>query len=271
MTAERRTPPGGRGPARGLQSGIDRHPAPSSEALKVCVLMPALDEADALPSALAGRPAGVEVVVIDNGSTDGTGAVAEALGARVICEPRRGFGAACVAGLCAAEGADIVVYMDADATLSWADLPAVLAPLIDRDADLVLGRRVRALRQRGAMRWHVAVANGLLGWLCSRSSGVRIHDISPYRAMRRTTLLDLDLADRSYGWPLEMVLRAGRAGLRVTEVPVVYRTRVGTSKVTGRLWPTVRATIRMARVLAQHARAGRGTDDRHHERHGPGP
>ena len=220
---------------------------------RVCVVLPALDEADALPAALAGRPVGPRYLVVDNGSTDGTADVARRLGVDVITEPRRGFGQACWAGTRAAEGADVVVFMDADATLAWADLPAVTAPVLAGAADLVLGQRRPDLRDEGAMSWHVAAANRALAWLCGRLAGVTIHDISPYRALRRDALLSLGLRDRTYGWPLEMVLRAGRAGLEVAEVPVRYRTRAGTSKVTGRPWPTAKAAARMTALLLRHA------------------
>lgn len=213
--------------------------------------MPALDEADALPAALAGRPPGVRVVVVDNGSADATAAVASSLGVEVVSEPRRGFGAACRRGLDAAEGSEVVVYMDADATLSWDDLEAVAGPVVRGEADLVLGARVRARREPGAMAWHVAAANRLLGELCGLLAGVRLTDLAPYRAVRRDALLDLGLVDRTYGWPLEMVLRAGRAGLRVRQVPVAYRVRAGTSKVTGRPWPTAKAAARMAAVCVR--------------------
>lgn len=223
---------------------------------RVCAVLPALDEADALPAALAGRPAGLRVLVVDNGSTDGTAEVAAALGAEVVTEPRRGFGAACWRGALAAEGAEVLAFLDADGTLDWDDLPAVAGPVLDGRADLVLGRRRADLRSPGAMPAHVAAANAVLARLCGVLAGVRVGDVGPYRAVRRDGLLDLGLRDRTYGWPLEMVLRAGRAGWRVAEVPVRYRVRAGTSKVTGRPWPTVKATARMTRVLLRHAVTG---------------
>ena len=222
---------------------------------EICVVMPALNEADALPVALADRPANVRVIVVDNGSTDQTAQIAFDLGADVVIEPQCGFGAACKAGLDAAYGADIVVYMDADATCKWSDLEKVTAPIVSGEADFVLGRRVPQLRETGSMPLHVAIANSILGRVCGRLAGVQIHDIPPYRAIRRDALESLDIQDRTYGWPLEMVLRAGRSNLRVTEVPVAYCRRVGTSKVTGTLSGTVKATTRMLSVLWKQRRA----------------
>lgn len=226
---------------------------PGGTPARVCVVMPALNEADALPAALAGRPDDVRVVVVDNGSTDGTADVARRLGVEVVTEARRGFGAACRRGLDAAVGSDVVVFMDADASLDWRDLDSVAGPVLTGSADLVLGRRVAERREPGAMPWHVAAANVVLGRLCGLLAGVAVADIGPYRAVRRDALLALDVRDRTYGWPLEMVLRAGRAGLRVGEVAVAYRVRAGTSKVTGRPWPTAKAAARMAWVLLRCA------------------
>lgn len=216
---------------------------------RVCVVLPALNEADALPAALEGRPADVRIIVVDNGSTDDTATVAAELGVEVVVEPQRGFGAACKRGLDVSEGADVIAYMDADHTCAWEDLDALTAPILAGNADLVLGRRRRELHQPGAMAWHVGVANRVLALACRRLAGVDVHDVPPYRAIRRQALVDLDLQDRTYGWPLEMVLQAGRAGLRVAEVPVQYRRRVGTSKVTGSIGGTTRATTRMLGVL----------------------
>jgi len=250
-----------------MSTGVpSRSPAPpgalAPAALRrLCAVLPALDEADALPAALAGRPPGLRVIIVDNGSRDATARVARALGAEVVAEPRRGFGAACWAGALAAQGAEVLVFLDADGSLDWADLPAVAGPVLRGEADLVLGRRVAALREPGAMPWHVAVANAVLARACGLLAGTRIGDVGPYRAVRRDALLALGLRDRTYGWPLEMVLRAGRAGLRVAETPVAYRVRAGRSKVTGRPWATLRATARMTAVLLAHAR----------ERRRPGP
>jgi glycosyltransferase involved in cell wall biosynthesis len=226
---------------------------------RVRVILPALDEADALPHALAGRPADVEVLVVDNGSSDGTAEVARQLGVEVVAEPRRGFGGACWRGAQETTDAEVLVFMDADGSLTWDDLPAVTGPVLSGRADLAVGHRCRQRREPGAMPWHAVAANGALGRLCGLLAGTRLRDIGPYRAIRRDVLLDLGVADRTYGWPLEMVLRAGRRGLRIVEVPVTYRQRAaGRSKVTGRVWPTVKTGGKMGWVLLRHAATVRG-------------
>lgn len=226
------------------------------------VVMPALDEADALPAAMAGRPIGVPVIVVDNGSRDDTARVAVDLGARVVHEPQRGFGAACWTGALAAAQADVVVFVDADATFAWPDIAAVAATVVSGRADLAVSWRRRNLRQPGSMPWHVAAGNRALGGLCGVLVGTPLHDIGPLRAIRRDVLLGLGVQDRSYGWPLEMVLQAGRAGLVVQELPVRYMRRVGRSKVTGRPVASLRATLRMLAVIARVGWSLRGARTR---------
>nr|WP_233552787.1 glycosyltransferase family 2 protein [Jiangella rhizosphaerae] len=212
------------------------------------VVLPVLDEAAAIPWVLGRMPAGYRAIVVDNGSSDGSSAVAAAGGAVVVDEPVRGFGAACFAGLTAATS-DVVCFMDCDASLDPRDLPSVADPVAAGEADLVLGAR------RGrAMPPHVRVANRYLAGRVAAYTGVRLTDIGPMRAARRDALLGLGLADRRSGWPLEMVLRAGRAGWRVDERPVPYRPRTGRSKVTGTVGGTARAVLDMRRRLAEARR-----------------
>ena len=197
------------------------------------LILPVLDEAVAIPAVLAAMPAGYRPIVVDNGSTDGSAEVARGLGALVVEEPTRGFGAACDAGLTAAD-AEIVCFMDCDGSLDPADLPSVVS-LLDH-ADLAIGARRAA---RGAWPVHARIANRVLAWELRRRTGVAIEDIGPMRAARRLPLLGLDLRDRRSGWPLEMVVRAVAAGWTVADTPVPYTERQGRSKVTG----TVRGTI----------------------------
>jgi glycosyltransferase involved in cell wall biosynthesis len=212
----------------------------------VDVVLPALDEREALPWVLGRMPEGHRAIVVDNGSTDGSGAVARALGALVVEEHRRGFGAASFAGLQAAT-ADVVCFVDCDGSLDPRELPALSQQVTAGVADLVLGAR-RA--QAGAWPVHARLANRALAAELRRRTGVALTDLGPMRAGRRDALLGLRIVDRRSGWPLEMVLRAASAGWRITEVEVSYRPRVGRSKITGTVRGTVRAVRDMAAVLA---------------------
>jgi len=213
------------------------------------VVIPVLDEAAALPGLLASMPPGYTAIVVDNGSTDGSGDLARAAGVAVIDEPARGFGAACWRGLLAAGAADgIVCFMDGDGSLDPADLPWVAGPVLDGDADLVLG--ARRPTKRGAWPAHARAANRFLAFEIGRRTGCRLRDIGPMRAARRYDLVALDVQDRRFGWPLEMVLRAAHAGWRIDEVPIPYAPRAGRSKVTGTVSGTMRAVRDMSRVLA---------------------
>jgi glycosyltransferase involved in cell wall biosynthesis len=213
------------------------------------VVLPCLDEAAALPWVLSRMPPGFSPVVADNGSTDGSGAVARRLGARVVDVPQRGFGAACHAGLLATAPEDgVVCFLDADASLDPRDLITVAAPVLAGEADLAVGARVPVCR--GAWPTHARVANRLLSRYLARRTGIRLADLGPARAVRRDALLDLGLTDRRSGYPLEMILCAAAAGLRVVGVPVPYRPRVGRSKVTGSVRGSIGAVRDMRRVLA---------------------
>jgi glycosyltransferase involved in cell wall biosynthesis len=212
----------------------------------VDVVLPCLDEAEALPWVLARIPPGWRAIVVDNGSTDGSADVARALGAYVVREERRGFGAACHAGLLAAT-AEVVCFCDCDASLD----PGRLVPFVEEvragEADLVLGRR--RPRSRGAWPVHARAGNLALCLLLRRRTGVRLHDLGPLRAARRERLLALGLTDRRSGYPLQMVVRAADAGWRVTEHDVPYLARAGASKVTGTWRGTWQAVRDMSRVL----------------------
>lgn len=209
------------------------------------VVLPVLDEAQALPWVLGRMPEGFTPIVVDNGSTDGSAEIASDLGASVLREPRRGFGAACFAGLSAARD-ELVCFMDCDGSLDPCDLPRVLRPIEEGEADLVLGAR---LPERGAWPLHARLGNRVIAWEMRRRTGTRLLDLGPMRAAPRARLLALGIGDRRSGWPLEMVLRAADAGWRVREVAVPYGARSGRSKVTGTLGGTARTVLDMARVL----------------------
>jgi glycosyltransferase involved in cell wall biosynthesis len=211
----------------------------------VDIVLPVLDEAAALPWVLGRMPPGFRPVVVDNGSSDGSAEIARRRGARVIHEPRRGFGAACDAGLRAAHS-ELICFMDCDGSLDPAELSRVAGPVERGAADLVLGAR-RA--QRGAFPLHARLANRALAWELRRRTGFPLRDLGPMRAGRRESLLALGIEDRRFGWPLEMVLRAAAAGWHIEDVGVTYRARAGRSKVTGTLRGTVRAARDMAVVL----------------------
>jgi glycosyltransferase involved in cell wall biosynthesis len=218
----------------------------------VDVVLPCLNEEGALPWILSRLPDGYRAIVVDNGSTDRSAEVARSLGATVVQESRRGFGAAAHAGLVAAT-APVVTFCDADASMNPADLPALVAPILAGEADLTLGRRRPTTR--GAWPLHARIANLALARLMRRASGVALHDLGPMRAARREALLALDLRDRRSGYPLEMVLRASEAGWRIRELDAPYAPRVGRSKVTG----TVRGTARAVHDMSALLRDAKGT------------
>lgn len=211
------------------------------------MVLPCLNEAAALPGVLGRVPRGYEAIVVDNGSTDDSAAVARKHGARVIVEPRRGYGAAVHAGLEAADS-DLVAFLDCDGSLDGMQLPRLVDPVRNGLADLAVGRRIPV--RRGLIPWHAKAGNILLATLL-RSRGVPVHDIGPMRVARRKDLLGLGIVDRGFGYPLELLLRVQRAGWRVHEEPVDYLPRAaGTrSKISGSVRGTARAMRDMAGVL----------------------
>lgn len=215
----------------------------------VDVVLPCLDEAEALPGVLAGLPedAGYRAIVVDNGSSDGSAEVAARWGATVVLEPRPGYGAAVHTGLLHA-CADIVCVADCDGSIDLGALPALVEPVRSGTTDLSVGRRVPI--QRSAFPWHARAGNAVLAAMLRRH-GVQVRDLAPVRVGRRADLLALNVTDRGFGYPLELLVRAGRAGWRVRESPITYHPRAaGTrSKVTGSALGTARAVRDMLGVL----------------------
>ena len=222
-------------------------PGSTPVSVVVDVILPCLDEAEALPWVLERMPLGYRAIVVDNGSTDGSPAVALSFGATVVHASPRGFGAACHAGLMAAT-ADVVCFMDADASLDPRQLHHVAEPVLAGDRDLVLGRRVPT--SRTAWPLHARLGNAVLAQRMRSRAGLQLRDLGPMRAARRQNLLDLRLVDRRFGYPLEMVLAAAGRQWRIEEVAVDYHPRLGRSKVTGTLRGTVRAVRDMRQVMA---------------------
>jgi len=251
---------GGCGAAAPARPGIVRlrllrsaRPVPSVGLVTVSavdVVLPCLDEEGALPRVLAGLPDGYRAIVVDNGSSDRSAEVARAAGATVIACPVRGYGAAVHAGL-EASVTDIVGFADADGSLDLGELPALVA-LVEEGADLVIGRRVPV--ERGAMPLHARWGNAVIARRVRAITGVSLRDIGPMRAGRREALLALGLDDRRSGYPLELVLRAAADGMRIAEVDVTYRRRIGVSKVTGTVGGTITAVRDMSARLREAAR-----------------
>ena len=223
------------------------------------VVIPALNEEASLPLVLAAlpRPPVRRVVVADNGSTDDTARVAREGGAVVVDAPRRGYGSACLAGLgfLRRNGPpDVVVFVDADYSDHPDELPALVAPILAGQADLVIGSRVLGNRERGALLPQARAGNLVACWLIRLLYGHRYTDLGPFRAVRWEALERIGMTDPNFGWTAEMQVKALRHGLRVAEVPVSYRRRVGVSKITGTISGTVRAGYKILWTVLRYSR-----------------
>ena len=243
---------------RALAAGCD---GVSDSLNRVAAVIPTLNEAETIAGTISLLPRDVvdEIIVADSSSRDGTAAIAQAAGARVVPLAERGYGRACAAGVAAAgEGSDIILFLDGDGA-DRADLADVLvAPIRAGTHDFVIGSRVRGEREPGSMSWHQVAAGLFAGWLMSLLYGVRYTDMCAFRAIGREALARLDMRETTYGWNIEMQMKAARAGLRILEVPVPYRCRAGgSSKVAGTLGGSVRAAWRIVVTIARTALSGR--------------
>ena len=228
--------------------------------MRVSVIIPTHNEALAIERVLTDLPPDLttEVIVVDSNSNDGTPEIAARMGARVVQEPRRGYGQACLSGLAAANSPDVVVFLDGDYSDRPSELPILLAPIIAGRADITLGSRLRCA---GALPWHQVFGNRLAAGLIRFLYRVEISDLGPFRAARADVLRALALEETTYGWAVEMILKGALAGFRVVEVPVSYHPRIGKSKISGTLKGTVGAAwfilSLIVRYYFRHRRAGR--------------
>ncbi len=235
--------------------------------MTVACVIPALNEADAIARVLADIPDWVDAVVVaDNGSSDGTGDIAAGAGAVVVREEERGYGAACLAGIARAGGVDIIVFLDGDHSDHADDMAALVDPIVDGEADFVLGSRVLGTCEAGALTPPQRFGNWLATTLIRLIWRQRYTDLGPFRAIRRSALERLEMADRNYGWTVEMQIKAVEQGLAIEEVPTDYRNRIGVSKVSGTIRGSVRAGYKILYIIAREAlrrggqrlRSGRG-------------
>ena len=211
--------------------------------MRVSVVIPTHNEALSIERVLADLPSDLatEIIVVDSNSSDGTSAIAAKMGARVVQEPRRGYGRACLTGLAAANSPDVVVFLDGDYSDRPAELPILLAPIAEGRADITLGSRLSGNSNPGALPWHQRFGNRLAAGLIRLLYGLQITDLGPFRAGRADVLRALALEETTYGWAVEMILKGALAGFRVVEVPVSYHPRIGKSKISGTLRGTLGA------------------------------
>jgi glycosyltransferase involved in cell wall biosynthesis len=224
---------------------------------RVSVIIPALNEAESIGFVVRSMPWDMvdECIVVDNGSTDGTADIATTAGARVVNSPR-GFGAAMYAGsLAALESSQILVFMDGDGADVIAELPKLLGPVERNEVDFAIGSRIRGQREPGSMLASQVFAGHLIGWLVKAFYGFRYTDMGAFRVIRRSALEQMKMSEMTYGWNLEMQIKAVQLRLRILEVPVAYRCRIGgESKVSGNLSASVKAAIRIFGVLLRTRR-----------------
>ena len=222
---------------------------------KISVIIPALNEEESIGQVLNDIPGEIveEVIVVDNGSSDNTVTVSKGLGANVILEPLKGYGAACLKGISILkQDTDIVVFLDADYSDYPQDLHTVVKPIIDDDAEMVIGSRMLGVRKKGALLPQAIFGNKLATFLIRLFWGFKYTDLGPFRAIKYRDLIALNMIDKNFGWTVEMQIKALKKGLRIAEVPVRYRKRIGKSKITGTFSGTVRAGVKIIYTIFKY-------------------
>ena len=210
---------------------------------RISVIIPVFNEQDAIEKVIGDIPSHLptEIIVVDNGSTDQTAKLAAAMGARIVRENRRGYGSACLAGIAATNNPDIVVFLDGDYSDHPNEMPDLIAPILENRADLVIGSRVLGNSEPGALMIQARFGNRLATRLIKILFGVSYTDLGPFRAIRYRTLIDLNMRDKTFGWTVEMQVKAAKQALKIQEMPVSYRKRIGVSKITGTIEGTLKA------------------------------
>ncbi len=220
--------------------------------MKVSVIIPVLNEEGAIANVINDIPKSLvqEIIVVDNGCTDRTAEIARKHGAKVVREPQRGYGSACLAGIAAIQTADIVVFLDGDYSDDPTEMPSLVQPIQEGHAEFVIGTRIPS--EKGALLPQARFGNKFATFLMRIFFGVRYTDLGPFRAIRYEQLQALDMQDKNFGWTIEMQLKAAKMGMNLREVPVSYRKRIGTSKISGTFLGSLKAGVKILATLFRY-------------------
>ncbi len=222
--------------------------------MKISVIIPAFNEERSIGKVITDIPKELvhEIIVVDNACTDRTVEVAESAGARVVREERRGYGYACLAGIAALNAPDIVVFLDGDYSDYPAEMSMLVQPVLSGEAEMVIGSRIRGTREKGALLPQARFGNALATFLIRLLFGVHYTDLGPFRAIRYDRLREMNMQDKTFGWTVEMQVKAAKMGIRVCEVPVSYRKRIGQSKITGTVQGTIKAGYKILATIFRY-------------------